>query len=87
MGQAKSRQYAPLRIPSGWSGESRAFVIQLEQTLGEIYALLGKAGAEYRSLPAESGGTSLSLVTTGEKYTWGSAVHTGAYTWGELNGQ
>lgn len=87
MGMTRSRQHVPLRIPSGWSGESRALVIQLERTLDEIYALLSKAGKEYKNLPAASGGTDLSLVTTGDKYTWDSAApHTGAYTWGELKG-
>lgn len=167
---AKTRQHVPLRVPSGWTGEARALVLQLERLLDEIYALLGqenggggpagvsdvawdsvnkritqekegtvsnvvavstlktamelakgdvglgnvenKSGATirsemtlaevvaalgytppqqdttYSSLPAESGGTAVSLVTTGEKYAWNSLapVHVGAYTWGELNG-
>lgn len=168
---AKTRQHVPLRVPSGWTGEARALVLQLERLLDEIYALLGqdnggggggtagvsdvawdsankritqekegtvsnvvavstlktamelekgdvglgnvenKSGATirsemtlaeviaalgytppqqdttYSSLPAESGGTALSLVTTGEKYAWNSvSPHVGGYTWGELNG-
>jgi hypothetical protein len=34
-------------------------------------------GSTYQSLPAESGGTATSLVTTGEKYLWNNIASTG----------
>lgn len=34
-------------------------------------------GSTYQSLPAQSGGTATSLVTTGEKYVWNNLVNSG----------
>lgn len=35
------RQHEPLRIPERWSGQDRAFVIQLERSMDDIYIILG----------------------------------------------
>lgn len=44
------RQHEPLRVPDGWSGQSRAFVIQLERLLDDVYAKLGKAQTAEKQL-------------------------------------
>lgn len=38
----KFRQREPLRVPSSWKSEDRAFAIQLNGQLDEIYAKLGR---------------------------------------------
>ena len=35
-------KHEPLRVPDGWKGQDRAFVIQLERQLDDIYNRLGK---------------------------------------------
>ena len=36
------KQREPLRVPQHWNAEDRAFVIQLNGQLDEIYAKIGK---------------------------------------------
>lgn len=36
-------------------------------------------GSTYQSLPAQSGGTATSLVTTGEKYVWNNLINSGVH--------
>ena len=42
----KVKKKPPLRIPSGWKDQARAFVIQLQQTLDDIYSKLEPGEAE-----------------------------------------
>ena len=35
-------KHEPLRVPEKWAGQDRAFVIQLERQLEDIYNRLGK---------------------------------------------
>jgi len=37
MGKSMIPQHEPLRVPTGWNSESRAFVIQLERIHDDIY--------------------------------------------------
>jgi len=37
MGKSNIPQHEPLRVPQGWEGQNRAFVIQLERILNDIY--------------------------------------------------
>ena len=41
---ATVRGREPLRVPSRWTGEDRAFVIQLERVLDDIYSRFGRIG-------------------------------------------
>ena len=38
----RSRQHEPLRVPVNWTGQDRAFVVQLNNLLDEIYSLIGR---------------------------------------------
>ena len=42
--RAMIRGHEPLRVPSKWTGEDRAFVIQLERILDDIYSRFGRIG-------------------------------------------
>ena len=44
MAERRIRQHQPLRVPSGWNGEARSLVIQLESLLDDIYAKFGRIG-------------------------------------------
>ena len=35
-------KHEPLRVPEGWKGQERAFVIQLERLMDDVYNRLGK---------------------------------------------
>lgn len=35
------KQHEPLRVPDKWMGQDRAFVIQINRLLDEIYAQIG----------------------------------------------
>ena len=37
----KIRQHEPLRVPQGWTSQDRAFVIQLERVLTDLYRIFG----------------------------------------------
>ena len=37
MGKVTIPQHEPLRVPNGWNGDEKAFVIQLERILTDIY--------------------------------------------------
>lgn len=39
-----TRGHEPLRIPQGWREQERAFVIQLERILTDVYQRFGKIG-------------------------------------------
>lgn len=47
---AERRQREPLRVPEGWSGQNRSFVVQLERVLDDIYAQLGRIRDESAKL-------------------------------------
>ena len=38
---SKIRQHEALRVPQGWNGQDKAFVIQLERVLTDLYRLFG----------------------------------------------
>ena len=46
MGKSMIPQHEPLRVPTGWNSESRAFVIQLERILDDIYSHFRKVGTK-----------------------------------------
>ena len=35
-------KHEPLRVPENWKGQDRAFVIQLERTMEDLYNRLGR---------------------------------------------
>ena len=47
------RQHDPLRVPERWQGQERAFVIQMERLLDEIYAQLGNLDKRIKALEEE----------------------------------
>ena len=47
------RQREPLRIPVRWTDQERAFVIQLERILDELYGILSKLDERIRTLEDE----------------------------------
>lgn len=38
------RQHQPLRTPAGWSGQEKAFIVQLEEIFDDIYRKFGRLG-------------------------------------------
>jgi hypothetical protein len=46
----RTRQHEPLRIPEGWHGQDRAFVVQLNRMLDEIYSLIGRLEMQVREI-------------------------------------
>lgn len=46
----RTRQHEPLRIPNNWTGQDRAFVVQLNNMLDEIYSLIGRLELQVKGL-------------------------------------
>ena len=46
----KSRQHQPLRVPNGWTDQEKAFVIQIERLLEEIYVLIDRDHEEINEI-------------------------------------
>ena len=46
----RTRQHEPLRIPNNWTDQDRAFVVQLNRMLDEIYSLIGKLELQVKEL-------------------------------------
>ena len=44
------KQHEPLRVPAHWNAEDRAFVIQLNGQLDEIFATLGRLEKRIKAL-------------------------------------
>lgn len=47
----KFRQREPLRVPSTWKSEDRAFAVQLNGQLDEIYARMGSIQQTAETIP------------------------------------
>lgn len=45
------RQHEPLRVPQHWNAEDRAFVIQLNGQLDEVFAKLGERNGQIEGNP------------------------------------
>lgn len=44
------KQHEPLRVPQHWNTEDRAFVIQLNQTLDDLYGKIGRLEQRVKTL-------------------------------------
>lgn len=44
------KQHEPLRVPQHWNTEDRAFVIQLNQTLDDLYGQIGRLEQRVKTL-------------------------------------
>lgn len=53
MAQKFVRQHEPLRIPDKWRGSDRAFAIQLNRILDEVYAMVGNLEQKIKELEPE----------------------------------
>lgn len=63
----KIRQHEPLRVPQGWNGQDKSFVIQLERVLTDLYRLVGIAESEMVTEVAYNPGTKkLTFTIDGE---------------------
>ena len=86
------RQHEALRVPQGWNGQDRAFVIQLERVLTDIYRLFGDSEkAMVTDVSYDSQNKKLTITVDGVTSDIVS-VETikndmGSFTWGQLAGQ
>ena len=44
------KQHEQLRVPRNWKDEEKAFIIQLDRILDDIYTLLGKLDQRIKAL-------------------------------------
>jgi len=98
---SKIRQHQPLRVPNGWTGQDRALVIQLEQLLNQIYAIMDQIDGKADTKADKSTTvTNVAYSTTNKKITKtinGTTTDVvtvstiksalGAFTWGNLANQ
>ena len=67
MKEIRGRQHEALRVPNNWRDQDRAFVIQLERILDDLYGLLGNLEKRVKQIEEESenaGDTESSTETT-----------------------
>ena len=50
MAKVTVKQHEPLRVPAGWTWQSRDFVIQLERIIDDIYIQLGQIEQRLKTL-------------------------------------
>jgi hypothetical protein len=61
------RQHEPLRIPQGWDGQDRAFVIQLERVLTDLYRIFGILdGTAVKNVAYDSETKNLTMTIDGQ---------------------
>ena len=61
------RQHEPLRVPQGWLGQDRAFVIQLERVLTDLYRIFGILdGTAVKNVGYDSTTQKLTMTIDGE---------------------
>ena len=53
MANVTIKQHEQLRVPAGWTWQSRDFVIQLSRILDDIYIQLGKIEQRLNDLESE----------------------------------
>ena len=65
-------QHEPLRVPQGWLGQARAFVIQLERIITDIYKRIANNGNPWR--PYTDHTVDTTKITEGTVTVWTNNV-------------
>lgn len=86
------RQHETLRVPNNWNGQDKAFVIQLERVLTDIYRLFGSnEKAMVTDVAYDSQNKKLTITVNGVTSDIVSVAtiksDMGSFTWGQLAGQ